>query len=41
MKKERYEAPKLEVQELVLEDSIASSVGVNLFEDIWSGGNKE
>lgn len=41
MKKERrkYEAPEIEVVELVFEESIAASGadGVGLLEDIWGG----
>lgn len=39
MKKERYESPEIEIVELVLEDSIAQSVGVATFEALW--GDKE
>ena len=39
MEKERYESPEIEIVELVLEDSIATRVGVATFEALW--GDKE
>lgn len=35
--KQAYESPTIEVLEFVLEDGIASSNGVGLYEDIWGG----